>query len=239
MEKQYELIHIADNTESDVIISIKMIDARVRGMAEQIGKDYTNQDLVVICVLASGLVFVADLMRAIPRPLEVGFMRATSYAKGKKVPVIVEDFLPDRVEVGGRDILIVDAICESGDTLVEVRSHLLKKDKPPRSIKTCVFALKRQDAIDPQINYCGFTIPNCMVYGYGINHMGLWRNEPNLKRIKEGMAIFTEAWPAESSVIHPTVGRVQPMDEGIEIIDRLLGRLLGEWTRLKDQARRT
>ena len=235
-------VHIDDLLGRDVLFSVTNIDNRVRGMAKQINEDYAQKDLVVVCVLASGLVFAADLIRAITRPLEIGFMRAISYKGGKKVSVLVEDFLPDRVDVGNRDVLIVDGIGESGSTLLEVTKLLNAKPVKPKSIKTCIFAMKRRGTPVIQIDYHGISIPDCLVYGYGINHMGKFRNEPNLKRLWSD-----DSYPELASGLDDAPSLVTNSDlvldltspspdlprSSMEQFDRLLTRVQDEWTRLK------
>ena len=240
MKKIHVVEEIFDHDSLDVVYNKDRIDARVRGMADMIHKDYAQKDLVIICVLSSGLVFTADLMRAIQRPLELGFMRATSYDKGKRIPVTVDDFEPDRVAVSGRDVLIVDGICESGNTFARVSSILAdKKDGPPRSIKTCAFARKRNGEVDYEIDYCGIIIPNIMIYGYGINHMGRHRNEPNIRKmvgIQPSPQADIVALDRRPSDIRIEVADLQPplVVERMEKFDRLVAQLSNEWKSLAD-----
>jgi hypoxanthine phosphoribosyltransferase len=242
-------VDVEDVPGRDVLFSITNIDKRVRGMAQQINQDYAQKDLVVISVLASGLVFTADLIRAIKRPLEIGFMRATSYNKGgNKTEVLVEDFLPDRVEVGNRDVLIVDGICESGRSLLEVAKLLDAKSVKPKSIRTCIFAMKRMGTPVIQIDYHGITIPECLVYGYGINHMGKFRHEPNLKRLWSENAFPELASGLDDTscpeangglILDPTRPTPDLPQSNVEQFDRLLAQVQDEWIRLKSDLRHT
>jgi hypoxanthine phosphoribosyltransferase len=167
------------------------IHNRLDELAEQITADYSDRELTVIAILTGSLMFTSDLLRRIPLPLKLDCLSVVSY-HGKTQPsgeVIFKQFAdPD---VGGRDILILDDILDTGHTLAAVRKRL--ETAKPRSIRVCVLLSKRkQRARDVDADYIGFAIDDEFVVGYGLDFMERYRNLPYVgvlrKELLERMA---------------------------------------------------
>ena len=153
------------------------IHKRLGELAEQITADYSDRELTVIAILTGSLMFTSDLLRRIPLPLKLDCLSVVSY-HGKTQPggeVIFKQFAdPD---VGGRDILILDDILDTGYTLTAVRKKL--ETAYPRSIRVCVLLSKRkQRARDVDADYVGFAIDDEFVVGHGLDFMERYRNLP-------------------------------------------------------------
>ena len=128
--------------EKCCLISRDEIARRVAELAEAIGRDYAGRDLVMVGVLKGAFIFLADLVRALPFPVIVDFVRVKSYGAGTEsageihITKDVEESLQDR------DVLIVEDIIDLGLTLDFLRQHLLSHQ--PRSLKICCLIDKRE-----------------------------------------------------------------------------------------------
>lgn len=160
-----------------VLFNEEQIAKRVKELGEEISKDYEGNDLVVISLLRGSFVFAADLVRAITVPVNIDFMTTSSYGYSQKTSGIVEIINDIRTDIKDKDVLIVDDIMDSGNTMKEVVDYIGKKG--PRSVKTCVMLDKpsrREADISP--DYVGFTIPDVFIVGYGLNYGDFYRNIP-------------------------------------------------------------
>lgn len=159
-----------------VLISRTQIHRRVRELARQIERDFRGRDLVVVSLLNGTVMFLADLIRSLNLPLRLDFMGVSSYGIGTVSRELV--FTKElRLEVRGRDVLLVDDILDTGKTLSCVLGKLA--ELKPREIKTCVLLDKpsRREQ-DVQADYVGFEIPDMFVVGYGLDYAERYRNLP-------------------------------------------------------------
>lgn len=160
-----------------VLFDVEQIAERVKRLGEEISKDYEGKDIVVISLLRGSFVFAADLVRAISVPVNVDFMTTSSYGHGEKTSGVVDIVHDIRTDIKDKDVLVVDDIMDSGNTMKEVVDYI--KLKGPKSIKTCVMLDKpsrREADISP--DYVGFTIPDVFIVGYGLNYGDFYRNIP-------------------------------------------------------------
>jgi hypoxanthine phosphoribosyltransferase len=153
----------------DVLLSEAEIQERVRQLGRQIEADYQGKPLTIVAVLTGSLILLADLIRQIQLPLRVALLQASSY-KGATTTagalVVNEAFLP---EVAGRDVLLLDDILDTGHTLASLVRRI--QDRGARSVRTAVLLRKvgrQQVHLEP--DYCGFTIPDAFVVGYGLDY---------------------------------------------------------------------
>jgi hypoxanthine phosphoribosyltransferase len=163
----------------DVLIGEPQIRDRVQVLGRQIEADYQGKPLTIVAVLTGSLIFLADLIRQIHLPLRVALLQASSY-KGATTRagalLINESFAPD---VAGRDVLLLDDILDTGRTLDTLVQRMA--DRGARSVRTVVLVRKigRQEVpIEP--DYCGFTIPDAFVVGYGLDFDDDYRHLPYL-----------------------------------------------------------
>jgi len=160
-----------------VLFDEAAIHKRIDEMAAQITADYSDRELTVIAILTGSLMFMSDLLRRIPLPLKLDCLSVASY-HGKAQPsdeVIFKQLaLPD---VADRDVLILDDILDTGQTLAAVRKKL--DMAKPHSIRVCVLLSKRERrARDVDADYIGFEIDDEFVVGYGLDFMERYRNLP-------------------------------------------------------------
>ena len=153
------------------------IHKRLEEMAAQITADYLERELTVIAILTGSLMFMSDLLRRIPLPLELDCLSVGSY-HGKTQPSGEVSFkqlpVPD---VASRDVLILDDILDTGQTLATVHKRL--ETAKPRSIRVCVLLSKRkQRAHNVDADYIGFETDDEFVVGYGLDYMERYRNLP-------------------------------------------------------------
>jgi hypoxanthine phosphoribosyltransferase len=157
-------------------------------LAAEITADYRKKDLVIVSLLNGTVLFLADLIRGLSIPLRLDFIGVSSYREGTVSRELV--FTKElRLDVKGRDVLLVDDILDTGNTLTLVLQKL--KLLKPRSIQTCVLLDKparRVHSIDP--DYCGFQIPDYFVIGYGLDFAERFRNLPFVGVLKR--EVFTE-----------------------------------------------
>lgn len=168
-----------ENKRKKVLFSEKDIRDRVIEMGDEISKIYRGKDLVVVSLLRGSFIFTADLVRALDIHVEIDFMTTSSY-EDKEVSSgrvkIVQDI---RSNIEGKEVLIVDDIVDSGNTMEKVIQYL--KTKKPNSIKVAVMLDKpsrRQVELKP--DFVGFTIPDLFIVGYGLNYGDYYRNIPNI-----------------------------------------------------------
>lgn len=159
-----------------MLVTEEQIARRVRQLARQIERDFRGRELVVVSLLNGTVMFLADLLRHIAIPLRLDFIGVTSYGPGTESgELIVTKEL--RLDVRGRDVLVVDDILDTGKTLSYVlpRLHALK----PRRIRVCVLLDKPSRRVeDVQADYVGFQIPDYFVVGYGLDFAERYRNLP-------------------------------------------------------------
>ena len=120
-----------------VLVSEAAIGKRVKALAEKINRAYRNQDLTVIAIVNGALIFAADLLRQLRTPLRLDCLRAASYHSGTQAggkPVIVDNL---KLDISGQQVLLVDDILDTGNTLAAVRQLLLAKGPPPCAPVCC------------------------------------------------------------------------------------------------------
>lgn len=159
-----------------VLISSNKIKNKVSKIAQQINKDFKNKQLVVVSVLSGSVVFCSDIIRKLSVDFEVDFVRVSSY-KGKKSSGKIK-FLSDTViDVKGKDVLLVEDICDTGRTLYFIKDLFIKRKA--NSVKICTLINKKVEKYKQiKIDYFGFDIDNEFIVGYGLDYDGKYRGLP-------------------------------------------------------------
>ena len=153
----------------EVLCSEEDLNKRVKELGEQITEDYKDKNLMVISLLRGSFVFCADLVRAIDLKTKVDFMTTQSYGDGFSTSGNVEVVNDIKGSLEGYDVLVVDDITDSALTMDYVLRHL--KEKNPKSIKSWVLLDKpSRRNVELVPDYCGFTIEDKFVVGYGLNY---------------------------------------------------------------------
>ncbi len=169
----------------EILIDEETLQARIEALGAQINADYSHAaDLLLICVLKGGVMFLTDLMRHIHVPHAIDFMAISSYGSGARDSsgVVRIDFdLKQNVE--GRNLLIVEDIIDTGTTLAYLRRLLLARN--PASLRICTLLSKPSRRLaDIPVDYVGFEIPDKFVFGYGLDLDELYRNLPFIAAVK-------------------------------------------------------
>jgi len=159
-----------------VLITDRQIEQRIRQMSREVMRDYTGRGMVVVSLLNGTVMFLADLIRHLALPLRLDFIGVSSYGAGTESGELV--FTKElRLDVRGRDVLLVDDILDTGKTLYRVVEKL--RVLKPRRIKKCVLLDKPARRVEPvEADYVGFEIPDVFVVGYGLDFAERYRNLP-------------------------------------------------------------
>jgi hypoxanthine phosphoribosyltransferase len=165
-----------------VLISEDKIARRVKQLARQIQRDFAGRDLVVVALLNGTVMFLADLVRHLSLPMRLDFIGVSSYGEGTTSGELV--FTKQlRLDVRGRDVLVVDDILDTGRTLKRVCATL--RAHKPRRLKICVLLEKKARRSEKiRANYVGFSIPDLFVVGYGLDYAERFRNLPFVAVLK-------------------------------------------------------
>lgn len=176
--------HLRDQVEG-VLITRTRLAGRVRELARDVQKDFAGGDLVVVSLLNGTVMFLADLVRYLDLPLHLDFIGVSSYGSGTVSRELV--FTKElRLDVRGRDVLLVDDILDTGRTLSTVITKL--RELGPRQIRTCVLLDKPSRRVEKvQADYAGFEIPDLFVVGYGLDFAERYRNLPFVGVLKPEM----------------------------------------------------
>ena len=177
-----------------ILFSEEQLKARVREIAGQIDRDFAGKEPMLISVLRGSFIFMADLMRSITLPCTVDFMAVSSYGAGttSSGQVKITKDLSESIE--GRDIIVVEDILDSGNTL----SYLLQilQARHPASMKLCTLLDKPDRRIKPvHVDYSGFSIPDEVVVGYGLDFAEKYRNLPYIGVLKP--CVYEAELPAD------------------------------------------
>ena len=159
-----------------VLITEPEIAQRVRLLSRQIERDFTGRDLVVVSLLNGTVMFLADLIRHLSLPLRLDFIGVSSYRDSTESRDLT--FTKElRLDVRGRDVLLVDDILDTGRTLNRVVAKV--RELKPRRIKICVLLEKKARHTEKvRADYVGFQIPDLFVVGYGLDFAERYRNLP-------------------------------------------------------------
>ncbi|WP_102107173.1 hypoxanthine phosphoribosyltransferase [Oceaniglobus roseus] len=168
----------------DQMISAKSIAARIEALAKEIKAHYgETEKLVVVGLLRGSFVFIADLVRELDMNVEVDFLEASSYGNATESSREVRILKDLRGEIGGRDVLVVEDIVDTGFTLLHVTRMLLNRE--PRRLETIALLDKpARREVDIKATWTGFEIPDEFVVGYGIDYAQRNRNLPFIGKVR-------------------------------------------------------
>lgn len=166
------------------MISAKAIAARVEALGAEITEAFRDTDrLVVVGLLRGSFVFIADLIREIGVPCEVDFLEASSYGNDTTSTREVRVLKDLRGNIGGRDVLVVEDIIDTGHTISNVMEML--RARTPRRIECCAMLDKpSRREVDVKARWTGFEIPDEFVVGYGLDYAQNHRNLPFIGTVR-------------------------------------------------------
>lgn len=167
-----------------VLINREEIETAVKRLAVEIEEDYRGKRPLLIGVLKGSFMFMADLIRSLGLPLEIQFLRLSSYGAGKKSSGKVRMVHGLGTSIRGRDVLIIEDIVDSGITLGFLLDRLHRGK--PSSLKVCaLFDKPSRREVPVPIDYLGFSIPDVFVVGYGLDFDEKFRYLPDLCTLEE------------------------------------------------------
>ncbi len=163
---------------AEILIHEDELKARVQELGEEISRDYAGKEILAICILRGGVMFLTDLIRHIEPLVAIDFMGVSSYGIGSRSSEgQVRITLDLTTSIGGKHVLIVEDIIDSGNTLASVIEML--QTRHPASLEVCTLLNKAsRREVDIPIKYCGFVIPDKFVFGYGLDMDEYYRNLP-------------------------------------------------------------
>lgn len=166
-----------------LVIPRDAIAARVRELAQAIRADYTGKAPVLVGVLKGAFVFLADLARELELPVVVDFVGLSSYGLGQTSQGAVAVTYPLKVDITGKDVLVVEDIVDSGVTLRFLRDYLAAKGAA--SVRVCAL-LAREGAAALQADYLGFAMGKGWLVGYGLDSGEEYRYLRDIYVLEEG-----------------------------------------------------
>lgn len=162
---------------NQILIGEEQLAQRVSQLGEEISQDYEGRDLILVSVLKGGVIFLADLMRRITIPHQIELVGASSYKGGTTPTTCIRITKDVDQSLAGREILLVEDIYDTGNTLHVV--HDLLSLHRPASIEICALLQKKKpDLHRLPVKYLGFEIDDAFVVGYGLDYKERYRNLP-------------------------------------------------------------
>ena len=174
------------NDIESVLLSEKQIENIVNSLAKRIEKDYNGREFIMVGLLKGSVAFMADLMKKINLDFSIDFMVASSYGSGTESSGKVKIVSDMTQSVSGRDVLIVEDIVDSGNTLNFICNYLITKGaRDVRVVTLCDKPARRKVPFTP--DYVGTEIPDKFIVGYGLDYDEKYRNLPYIGILKRSV----------------------------------------------------
>ena len=163
----------------EILLDRRQISERVAQLGAEISRDYAGESILLIGVLKGAAIFLADLARHISVDATFDFIAVSSYGKGQKTTGAVKMIKDADTPIGGRHVILVEDILDTGLTLIFLRKLLEQHD--PKSLRIAACLDKPARRLEPiEADYVGFRIPNHFVVGYGMDYCERYRNLPDI-----------------------------------------------------------
>ena len=160
-----------------VLISEEELQKRITELGKQLAKDYDGKEPIFVGVLKGVVNFFTDMVQATPIRCQYDFLAVSSYGAGTTTSGEVKMLKDVSCDIRGRHVVILEDILDTGLTLKYVTEHL--REMEPASLKICTLLDKpERRQVDIYADYIGFTIPNELVVGYGLDYQEFYRNLP-------------------------------------------------------------
>jgi hypoxanthine phosphoribosyltransferase len=174
---------MATGESIEVLLTAEQINERLQTLADEITRDYGDKPLILLCALTGGVYFLSDLSRKLGHNATLDFIRASSYGDGTTSSGIVQLDCHPRLDLKGKDVLVVEDIIDTGNTLAFLKTYL--QELGVASAKICALLDKpSRREVDVKADYVGFTIPDEFVVGYGLDYAQRYRNLPYVGVLK-------------------------------------------------------
>ena len=170
---------LGDDRIGETLLSSEQIQARIAELGADIARDYQDRNPIMVSVLKGAFIFVADLVRATPIPLEIDFMAVSSYGASTRSSGVVRIVKDLDVDLSDRHVIIVEDIIDSGLTLRYLRKTL--ESRGTASLEVCALLVREgNQQAELDLRYVGFRIPPAFVIGYGLDVAERYRNLPHI-----------------------------------------------------------
>jgi len=169
----------------NILFNKQEIEATVKRLAAEIRRDYLGKQPLLIGILKGSFVFMADLIRLLDFPLEIEFVKLSSYGRGRESSGKIRVVQGLRARIRGRHVLVIEDIVDTGLTIAFLLDYL--KKRKPASLRLCTLtdkASRRQ--VPVPVDYLGFTVPDQFIVGYGIDWDEKFRNLPDICYLEDG-----------------------------------------------------
>ncbi len=169
-----------------ILVSEKEIEGFVNTLAKQIEKDYNGKEFVMVGLLKGSISFMADIMKKVNLDFAIDFMVASSYGSATESSGNVEIKKDVSMPIANKDILIIEDIIDSGNTLSFIVKYLLSKGA--NSVKICtLFDKPLRRKVDIKPDYSGMIVPDEFIVGYGLDYDEKYRNLPYVGILKRSV----------------------------------------------------
>ncbi len=195
-------LSFAADVLDEVVADASQIQERVREIGTRISRDYADRDVHLVAVLKGSLMVVADLLRAIDRPVTVDFIAVSSYGPQARQSGVVRLIKDLDQSVEGKHVLVVEDIIDTGLTLNYILRILRARRPASLEVATLVDKPARR-LIDLPLRYVGFTVPDCFLVGYGLDYQEKYRNLPFLATLKESVFSTTLSGRSDHALPRP------------------------------------
>lgn len=166
-----------------ILITGEEISKRIKEVADEITKDYAGEEVLVVGILRGAVVFYAELVKQIDLDLRFDFMSVSSYGSGTTSSGEVKIVKDISQPIEGLNVIIVEDIIDTGNTLKNLKKLLLTRN--PKSLKICSLLDKpSRRKVELEGDYVGFTVPDEFVVGYGLDYQEKYRNLPDVGVLK-------------------------------------------------------
>lgn len=171
------------NDVAEILFTEEQLAEMTARIAKQINQDYKDKNLLLVSVLKGSLIFMADLMRQIEVPCAIDFLSVSSYGSGTSSSGEVRILKDLDQSLEGKDVLVVEDILDSGNTLSFLLKNLSARN--PASIRLCTLLDKpERRKAEVYADYIGATVEDKFIVGYGLDYAELYRNLPYVGVLK-------------------------------------------------------
>ena len=171
-----------------VLVSEEDIQNAVKEIAKKINADYQNEPVLLLVILKGSLVFASDLMRHLNMPVSLDFMQASSYGNQTVSQGFINIKRDMETDVRGKNVIIVEDIIDSGNTLFKIKALLSERNA--KSVRICTILDKPERRVaDIDVDYQGIVIPDEFAVGYGLDYNEDYRHLPYIGVLKREIYI--------------------------------------------------
>ncbi|MGL4849012.1 MAG: hypoxanthine phosphoribosyltransferase [Clostridium sp.] len=168
----------------EILFTEEDLKNKCKELGEKISKEYEGKNLIVVGVLKGSVLFTSDLIKNITIPCEIDFMAVSSYGNSTESSGVVRILKDLDHGIEGKDVLIVEDIVDTGNTLSYLKKYLSTRGANSVKIITLLDKPERRTA-EIDVDYIGFEVPNAFIVGYGIDYAEKYRNLPFIGILKE------------------------------------------------------